>query len=164
MHRVSPEFRVINFPCPPLLAGVPAAALLLGACGAPVPISELGAPAVAAGGVVASEADPFASFEDQTGIAPYEFGTCRDDRDCAPSGCGGGICAPVGERGACFDDPVAACLGEVDADLCGCFEGSCRWVRETTVMLCATHAREQAGTRTFRGTREGQGYPVSPAW
>ncbi len=133
---------------------------VLGGCAAPAH-----APVVNAGdSTPAAErpADPFARVDDRTDVVAYEFGRCEFDTDCVLDACEGSMCAPRGEDAICLVTPVSDCLATVDASMCGCNEGFCRWARTAPVLICAQLGSERAGTRPFRGTDPDAWYPTRP--
>lgn len=137
-------------------------ALLLGALTAAIGCSGSSATVVTAGSALPSEAmpgDPFAALEDRTGLGGYEFGSCNDDRDCDPSGCGDGVCGPVGDSSLCANDFVSSCLGDVSEDLCGCVQGFCRWARQAPTLYCVAQGDDRASTLPFEGAPR-ELYPI----
>lgn len=53
------------------------------------------------------------------GACARTFGTCDDDSDCMPSGCGSETCSS--------EEIVSTCDCTMPAATCGCIDGSCAW-------------------------------------
>lgn len=109
----------------------------------------------------AVDADPFARLTDRTGIGAWEFGTCTRASDCAPAGCLDAVCGPVGDDALCdVGSRIGACLQQLDASLCHCQEGLCRWYRDVEVLQCAVAGAPRPGSMPVVGTDEREWYPI----
>lgn len=106
------------------------------------------------------DGDPFARLRNRTAVVGYEFGTCTTDAQCVPQGCNAAVCSPHGESGTCADSMVGECLASMPPQLCGCFEGVCRWTRTDEVNLCAQLAWDKPLNRPFSRDRPGTYFPT----
>lgn len=76
---------------------------------------------------------------------------CTNDTDCAPTGCGGEMCASRDMPSACVALPEHACYRDGVTN-CGCVNGACGWSNRVELDMCIEDARGNGG-RPIDGDR-----------